>query len=110
MHLLARFYVALIQARSASECISGGFVMHLLAPRACISAGLISASQNNFDLPEPIGWTLRTVCTSVFEFPLRPRIGEKIKASGNRMIAISRLAKHSIQNRKRSCDWVCLFV
>ena len=40
MHLLARFDVSLIQARSASECIFGFFVMHLLAPRACIENAL----------------------------------------------------------------------
>ena len=47
-HSLARFDVALIQARSASECIFGFFVMHLLAPPACIENALY------FELPRKI--------------------------------------------------------
>ena len=49
--LLARcasFDVALIQARRASECTSLGFVMHLLAPRACIENAL------HFEIPGEI--------------------------------------------------------
>ena len=48
MHLLAPFDVALIQARRASECISIRFVMHLLAPRACIENAL------HFEIPGEI--------------------------------------------------------
>ena len=46
--LLTLFDVALIQARRASECISIGFVMHLLAPRACIENAL------HFEIPGEI--------------------------------------------------------
>ena len=44
----ASFDVALVQARRASECISMGFVMHLLAPRACIENAL------RFEIPGEI--------------------------------------------------------
>ena len=37
-----------IQARRASECISIGLVMHLLAPRACIENAL------HFEIPREI--------------------------------------------------------
>ena len=46
--LLTLFDVALIQARRASECISIRFVMHLLAPRACIENAL------HFEIPGEI--------------------------------------------------------
>jgi len=41
MHLLARFDVSLIQARSASECIFGVFVMHLLAQHQNLRGELV---------------------------------------------------------------------
>ena len=53
MHLLARFDVALIQARSASECIFRGFVMHLLARRACIEKAALHAVIRGLNSGEP---------------------------------------------------------
>ena len=40
MHSFARFDVALIQARSASECIFTSLGVHSLARRACIENAL----------------------------------------------------------------------
>ena len=48
MHSLPCFEVALIQVLRVSECISKGFVMHLLAPRACIENAL------HFEIPGEI--------------------------------------------------------
>ena len=58
MHLLVRFDVPLIQARSASECIFVFFVTHLLAPRACILGVSVS---------------FRSILSSIFK-----RIGEML--------------------------------
>ena len=55
MHSLARFEVALIQARRASECIFKSFVMHSLARRACIENALF------FQFPRKIRGELKVL-------------------------------------------------